>query len=103
LFARVQLLGSAEYDAVLIEDRAVGTDQNQTFVLAVAADNKLEYRAVELGRNMEGLRVVRKGLKPGDVIVTSGLQRVRPGMPITPKMVAMGANGSPAAGPPDAG
>lgn len=100
LFARVQLLGSAEYDALLIDDRAVGTDQNQTFVLAVAADNKLEYRAVELGRNTDGLRVVRKGLKPGDVIVTSGLQRVRPGMPITPKMIAMRAGGSPVAAPP---
>ena len=72
-------------------------------MLAVAADNKLEYRAVELGRIVDGLRVVRKGLNPDDVIVTSGLQRVRPGMPIAPKTVAMRANGSHAAGPPDAG
>lgn len=101
LFARVQLLGSAEYEAVLIEDRAVGTDQSQTFVLAVAADNKLEYRAVELGRNVDGLRVVRKGLNPGDVIVTSGLQRVRPGIQITPKIGAMVAGGQGAARPED--
>ena len=64
LFARVQLLGSAEYDAILIEDRAVGTDQSQNFVLVLGADNKLEYRAVQLGRTFEGLRVVRKGLEP---------------------------------------
>ncbi len=101
LFARVQLLGSAEYEAVLIDDRAVGTDQSQTFVLAVAADNKLEYRAVELGRNVDGLRVVRKGLNPGDVIVTSGLQRVRPGIQITPKIGTMGANGQSVAAAPE--
>ena len=59
----MQLLGSAEHDAILIEERAVGTDQSQNFVLVVGKDNKLEYRAVELGRSMEGLRIVRKGLK----------------------------------------
>ncbi len=95
LFARVQLLGSAEYDAVLIEDRAIGTDQSQRFVLVVGADNELEYRPVELGRSIEGLRVVRKGLKARDVIVTSGLQRVRPGMQI-PKRGVMGAKPEPA-------
>jgi RND family efflux transporter MFP subunit len=99
LFARVQLLGSAEYDAILIEDRAVGTDQSQNFVLVLGADNKLEYRAVQLGRTFEGLRIVRKGLGGDEVIVTSGLQRVRPGMQVTPKMTTMGAsdNAAPAA------
>ena len=97
LFARVQLLGSAEYDAILIEDRAVGTDQSQNFVLVLGADNKLEYRAVQLGRTFEGLRVVRKGLGRGEVIVTSGLQRVRPGMQVTPKMTTMGASDNAAA------
>ena len=84
LFARVQLLGSAEYDAVLIDDRAIGTDQSQRFVLVVGADSKLQYRPVQLGRNIEGLRVIRKGLNPGEQIVISGLQRVRPGMQIKP-------------------
>ena len=46
MFARVQLLGSGEYDAILIEDRAVGTDQSQSFVLVLGPDNKLEYRAI---------------------------------------------------------
>ena len=49
MFARVQLLGSGEYDAILIEDRAVGTDQSQKFVLVLGADNKLEYRAITAG------------------------------------------------------
>ena len=92
LFARVQLLGSAEYDAVLIEDRAVGTDQSQNFVLVLGADNKLEYRAVELGRSFEGLRIVRKGLEGRRRSSSiSGLQRVRPGMQVTPKLTTMGA------------
>jgi RND family efflux transporter MFP subunit len=95
LFARVQLLGTAEHDAILIEERAVGTDQSQNFVLIVGQDNKLEYRAVELGRSTDGLQIVRKGLKPDEVIVTAGLQRVRPGMQITPKLVPMGASSTP--------
>ena len=91
LFARVQLVGSAEYDAILIEDRAVGTDQNQKFVLVVGPDNKTEYRKVTLGRMIDGLRAVREGLKPGDVIVVNGLQRVRPGIVVAPKLQTMGA------------
>jgi multidrug efflux system membrane fusion protein len=91
MFARVQLLGSGEYDAILIEDRAVGTDQSQSFVLVVGADNKLEYRAIQPGRLVDGLRIVRKGLKPDDVIVVSGLQRVRPGAQVKPNMITMGA------------
>jgi RND family efflux transporter MFP subunit len=100
LFARVQLLGSAEHDAILIEERAVGTDQSQNFVLVLGPDNKLEYRAIELGRNAEGLRIVRKGLQPSDVIVTAGLQRLRSGMQVTPKRVAMEASTTPASATP---
>jgi RND family efflux transporter MFP subunit len=90
LFARVKLVGSAKYDALLINDSAVGTDQSVKFVLAVNADNKVVYRPVKLGPEIDGLRVVREGLAPGDSIIVSGLQRVRPGMPITPQVVAMG-------------
>jgi RND family efflux transporter MFP subunit len=97
MFARVQLLGSGEYDAILIEDRAVGTDQSQSFVLALDADNKLEYRPVELGRVVDGLRIIRKGLKPDDTIVVSGLQRVRPGAQVKPNMTTMGAPTEPTA------
>lgn len=92
MFARVQLLGSGEYDAILIEDRAVGTDQSQNFVLVLGPDNKLEYRQIQPGRIIEGgLRIVRKGLKPDDVVVISGLQRVRPGIQVKPNMATMGA------------
>jgi RND family efflux transporter MFP subunit len=91
MFARVQLLGSGEYDAILIEDRAVGTDQSQSFVLVLGADNKLEYRAIQAGRLVDGLRIVRKGLTPDDTIVVSGLQRVRPGAQVKPNLTTMGA------------
>ncbi|XLZ71845.1 efflux RND transporter periplasmic adaptor subunit [Massilia sp. SR12] len=90
LFARVQLDGgTATQQTVLINDRAVGTDQDRKFVFVVGAGNKAEYRPVVLGPNVDGLRVVRSGLEPGEKIVVNGLQRVRPGAPITPAMVDM--------------
>jgi RND family efflux transporter MFP subunit len=94
MFARVKLVGSAEYNALLINDSAIGTDQSVKYVLEVNADNKVAYRAVKLGPVVDGLRVVREGLAPGDSIVVNGLQRVRPGMPVTPQVVAMGPQSS---------
>ena len=93
LFARVQLGGgSAMSDAILIDDRAVGTDQNRKFVFVVDKENKAEYRAVKLGPTVDGLRVVKDGLKPGESIVVNGLQRVRPGAPLAPQIVPMHAD-----------
>jgi RND family efflux transporter MFP subunit len=92
LFARVQLLGSSEYSAILIDDRAVNTDQSQKYVLVLAANNTVEYRKVKLGRVIDGLRVVREGLKAGDVIIVNGAQRVHPGITVTPQKVVMGAD-----------
>ena len=89
LFARVQLLGSGEYMAVLIDDRAVNTDQSQKYVFLLGAGNKIEYRRVKLGRVIDGLRIVRDGLKPGDVIVVNGAQRVHPGIVVSPQTVTM--------------
>ena len=97
LFARVQLLGSGEYSAILIDDRAVNTDQNQKYVFVLGANNQIEYRKVKLGRVIDGLRVVREGLKAGDVIVVNGAQRVHPGITVTPQRIAMGADGAAAA------
>jgi RND family efflux transporter MFP subunit len=92
LFARVQLLGGDEYNAILIDDRAVNTDQSQKYVFLLGADNKIEYRKVTLGRVIDGLRVVREGLKAGDTIVVNGAQRVHPGVTVTPQRVAMGGD-----------
>jgi RND family efflux transporter MFP subunit len=92
LFARVQLVGSDDYNAILIDDRAVNTDQSQKYVFLLGADNKVEYRKVKLGRVIDGLRIVREGLKPGDVIVVNGAQRVHPGLTVTPQRVTMGGD-----------
>ena len=90
LFARVQLGGGKDLTkALLVNDLAVGTDQNRKFVFVVNADNKAEYRPVTLGQNVAGLRVVKTGLKVGEKVVVNGLQRVHPGAPITPEIVPM--------------
>lgn len=92
LFARIKLVGGEARDAILIDERAVGTDLGKKFVLALKSDNTLEYRPVTLGANLEGLRVVSQGLAAGDVIVVNGLQHARPGSPVTPQRVAMEAS-----------
>jgi multidrug efflux system membrane fusion protein len=92
LFARVRLVGREQQDSVLIEDRAVGTDLSKQFVLTLSADNRIEYRLVELGPEIDGLRVVTSGLVPSDVIVVNGLQHVRPGQAVAPTRVAMRAD-----------
>jgi multidrug efflux system membrane fusion protein len=92
LFARVRLVGGEDRDSVLIEDRAVGTDLSKKFVLTLAAGNRIEYRLVDLGAEIDGLRVVKHGLAPGEVIVVNGLQHVRPGQTVAPIRVAMSDN-----------
>lgn len=99
MFVRVRLLGRPTYRGLLITDRAISTDQDRRFVLVVGAGDKLEYRAVTTGPMVEGLRVVREGLKAGDRIVINGLQRVRPGMVIKPVVVPMEAQGATPAAP----
>jgi len=89
LYARLKLVGSGTYSAMLIKDEAVGTDLGKKFVLVVDKDNKAVYRNVDLGPKLEGLRIVRSGLAKDDRIVVSGLQRVRPGSPIDPQDTQM--------------
>jgi multidrug efflux system membrane fusion protein len=89
LFARVRLVGGEDHDSVLIEDRAVGTDLSKKFVLTLAKDNHIEYRLVELGPEINGLRVVTQGLAPNELIVVNGLQHVRPGQSVAATRVAM--------------
>lgn len=91
LFARVKLLGHNSYHAVLVDDRAVGTDQSQKFVYVVDAQNKVTYRPVKVGRLTDGLRIVQQGLQPGENVIVNGLQRVRPGVVVATERVAMDA------------
>ncbi|MFM2085460.1 MAG: hypothetical protein RLZZ237_329 [Pseudomonadota bacterium] len=98
LFARVQLQGGGggvgsvageRGNVLLINERAIGTDQSRKFVYVVSAGNKAEYRTVTLGPVVDGLRVVRDGLKAGEQIVVNGLQRVQQGASLAPHMVSM--------------
>ncbi|HWK74634.1 MAG TPA: efflux RND transporter periplasmic adaptor subunit [Povalibacter sp.] len=91
LFARVKLFGHNTFPAVLVDDRAVGTDQSQKFVYVVDADNKVSYRTVKIGRLTNGLRIVQEGLAAGETVVVNGLQRVHPGQIVAPQRVAMDA------------
>ena len=89
LFARVKLMGGARHRALLIDDRAVGTDQSQKFVYVLDANNTVNYRAVQLGKSVDGLRIVTGGLRRGETIVVNGVQRVFPGVTVAPQRVAM--------------
>jgi RND family efflux transporter MFP subunit len=89
LFARVRLLGSQSHPAVLVQDQAIGTDQDRKFVLVLKSDNSVEYRPVVTGRVIDGLRTVESGLKPGERVVINGLMRVRPGMKVAATNASM--------------
>jgi len=96
-FARIRMGQPKAQRALLVTERAVGTDQDKKFVLVVGADNKAEYREVVLGAPVDGLRVVRSGLQPGDRVVVNGLQRVRPGAVVQPQPVEMATRAEPQA------
>jgi RND family efflux transporter MFP subunit len=89
LFARVRLANGARKSATLVQDQAIGTDQDRKFVLVLKPDSTVEYRAVTLGRVQDGLRVVQSGVEPGEHIVVNGLLRVRPGMKVSAKTTTM--------------
>lgn len=92
LFARVQVQGSGEFKAMLVDDKAVLTDQDRKYVYVLGPDNKAVRKDVELGRMIDGLRVVQSGLDAKDKVIVHGVQKVfMPGMPVAPKTIAMGA------------
>jgi RND family efflux transporter MFP subunit len=95
-FGRVRLIGSAPYDALLLPDSAIATDQSRKIVFVVKEDDTVEARPVTLGPLDEGLRVVREGLKPEDRVIVDGLQRARVGAKVTPQMSKDGPKAAPA-------
>lgn len=97
LFARVRTGGSAAISAILVDDRAISTDQDKKYVLVVDSGNKATYREVKLGPVVNGLRVIRSGLKSGERIIVNGLQHVRPNDIVAPEAVPMEATHPPAA------
>src|SRR5690606_12021766 len=87
LYARIRLTGGAPRSAVLIQETAIGTDQDKRFVLVVDENDHTAYRQVQLGAVQNGMRVVEAGLQAGERVVVNGLQRVRPGDPVAPQAV----------------
>jgi multidrug efflux system membrane fusion protein len=92
LYARVHLEGSADLTAILIDDKAVMTDQDRKYVYVVGPENKAVRKDVTLGDFADELRIVRSGLDANDKVIVAGLQKIFvPNTPVKPKIVAMGA------------
>ena len=92
-FGRVRLIGSAPYEALLLPDAAIATDQSRKIVFVVKDDNTVEAKPVVLGPLDEGMRVIREGLKADDKVIVDGLQRARVGAKVTPRLAAAPAGG----------
>lgn len=88
-FARIRMAQPKSSPALAISERAIGTDQDKRFVMAVDEENRTAYREVQLGAMAGNLRIVTSGLAAGDRIVVSGLQRIRPGMAVSPEPASM--------------
>jgi multidrug efflux system membrane fusion protein len=97
-FAKLRMGRAKTAPALLINERAVGTDQNKKFVMVVGPDDKAVYREVTLGGTANGLRIVTEGLAPGERIVVNGLQRIRPGALLAPQPASQ-AGAQPASQP----
>ena len=97
-FARIHMGQATKGSALLVNERAVGTDQSKKFVMVVGADNKVAYREVTLGASVNGLRTVNSGLEVNERIVVNGLQRIRPGALVAPQLVEMSAKAELSAG-----
>jgi RND family efflux transporter MFP subunit len=100
LALRLTMGTSAPYSAVLVPDRAIGTDQTKRFVYVVGADGQPQVRNVQLGALFDGMRVIGTGgagdsVKPGENVIVDGLQRVVPGMPVAPQVLKVDARGMP--------
>jgi len=92
MFVSVGLASPVEHQELLVPEKAVGFDQSKKFVLVVDKDNKVEYRAVELGAQVAGSRVALKGVEAGDKVIVDGLQHARPSSVVAPKEVAQTAS-----------
>ena len=84
-FGRIRIPGSQRYEAILIPDSAIVTDQSRKIVMTVKDDGTVEPRVIRPGPMIDGLRIVRNGLGPKDLIIINGLQRARPGAKVTPQ------------------
>jgi RND family efflux transporter MFP subunit len=89
LFVRMRLPIGTSYRATLVAEKAINTDQGKKYLYLIDEHNKAIYRQIKVGRLHDGLRVINEGLAPGEKVVVSGLQYVRPGAEVVPQMVEM--------------
>ena len=89
-------------DQITLSERAIGTDQDRKFVYVIDDKGMAAYREVKIGQSVDGRRIITSGLKGGELVITEGMMRIRPGMPVTPKASAPVQNTAPAAGAPAA-
>ena len=89
MFGRARLLGSGTYNALLVPDEAIVTDQTRRFVYVIGKDGKTVQRPVETGPLVEGLRVIKTGLAPTEKVVLDGLARLQPGTPVDAKVIPL--------------
>ena len=89
-FARVRMGQPKQQTLVLVDERAIGTDQDKKYVMVAGDDDRAAYRAITIGGNVDGLRIVTSGIKAGDRVVVNGLQRIRPGALLKTQVAAMG-------------
>lgn len=100
LAARLRMQSPVAYDAVMVPERSIGTDQTKKFVYVVAADGKPQFREVKPGALFAGMRVVQGGVNAGENVVVDGLQRVMPGVAVSPQVLKVDADGMPIFPPP---
>ena len=93
-FARVRVIASGAYEALLVPDAAVANDQSRKILMVVKPDDTVEARPVTLGPLNDGLRVIKDGIKADDRVIVDGLQRARVGAKVAPKMAAAPAAGA---------
>jgi membrane fusion protein, multidrug efflux system len=99
LYARIKVGGGSPHPAVMVDDAAIGTDQDKKFVMVVGRDNRVQYREVEIGALHDGLRVIEKGVQANETIIVNGLQRAHASDLVKANLVAMtGATTTPASG-----
>ncbi|HCV79562.1 MAG TPA: efflux transporter periplasmic adaptor subunit [Zunongwangia profunda] len=88
MFGKARISGSEEHKALMIPDEIIGTNQSLRYVYVLDEEHKVSSRNLTLGPlHSNGLRIVRSGLQPKDQLIINNLQKIRPGMPVSPKVV----------------
>src|SRR5690606_16733913 len=93
MFGKARLMGSAEHEAIMVPDNIIGTNQSLRFVYVLGADNIVTAKNVTLGPlHSNGLRIVRDGIRPEDKLITNNIQKIRPGIAVTPMETSLEKN-----------